>query len=205
MGEDCAGAVQVVPPDRVENTFGAITEADQQRSVEWLSRADIAQLLTALRQNLGACRSSSEQGQCSLAGAQPKTTLYHADGKWGVPKGRVPSTHILKPPLLDLANLPYIEHACLQLARELGLSAALSSVQHFGTETAIVFERFDCVRTNGVVSRVHQEDMCQALAIQPTRKYELHGAPARPMWLPSSRATRRIRCWISPDLWKPTS
>lgn len=38
-------------------------------------------------------------------------------------------------------------------------------------------ERFDRVRTNGVVSRVHQEDMCQALAIQPTRKYESDGGP----------------------------
>ncbi|MDQ8162632.1 MAG: HipA N-terminal domain-containing protein [Gemmatimonadota bacterium] len=56
VGEDCAGAVQVVPPDRVHDTHGATTEADQQRSVEWLSRADIAQLLTALRHNPGVGR-----------------------------------------------------------------------------------------------------------------------------------------------------
>ena len=177
VGEDCAGAVQVVPPHRVHDPHGATTEADQQRSVEWLSRADVAQLLTALRHNPGAGRSSSEQGQFSLAGAQPKTTLYYANGKWGVPKGGVPSTHILKPPVLDLAHLAYNEHACLQLVRELGLPAALSSVQHFEAETAIVVERFDRIRTNGVVSRVHQEDMCQALAIQPTRKYESDGGP----------------------------
>ena len=177
VGEDCAGAVQIVPPERLSDTLGAPTKADQRRSIEWLSRRDVAELLTALRRNPAAGRSSSEQGQFSLAGAQPKTTLYHADGKWGVPKGRVPSTHILKPPVLDLADLAYNEHACLQLARELGLSAAHSTVQRFGEETAIVLERYDRVRHGGVVTRVHQEDMCQALAIQPTRKYETDGGP----------------------------
>lgn len=177
VGEDCAGAVQVVPPERIHDTLGAPTKADQQQSVEWLSRRDVATMLTALRQNPAAGRSTSEQGQFSLAGAQPKTTLYFDNGKWGVPKGRVPSTHILKPPVLDLADLAYNEHTCLQLARELGLPAAHSAVQHFGDETAIVVERYDRVRENGVVSRVHQEDMCQAMAIMPTGKYESDGGP----------------------------
>jgi serine/threonine-protein kinase HipA len=177
VGEDCAGAVQVVPPHHVHDALGVPTKADQQKSVEWLSRRDVARMLTALRENPAAGRSTSEQGQFSLAGAQPKTTLYRANGKWGVPKGRVPSTHILKPPVLDLADLAYNEHACLELARELGLPAARSAVQHFGEETAIVVERYDRERINDVVVRVHQEDMCQALAIQPTAKYESDGGP----------------------------
>lgn len=57
------------------------------------------------------------------------------------------------------------------------MSAALSTVQRFGDETAIVVERYDRVRSGGVTRRVHQEDMCQALAIQPTRKYETDGGP----------------------------
>lgn len=177
VGEDCAGAVQIVPPSRVDEALGAPTAYDLDMHVEWLSPRAVGKLLTALRDNPAAGRSTSTQGQFSLAGAQPKTTLYHAQGKWGIPKGRVPSTHILKPPVLDLANVAYNEHACLALARELGLPAALSAVRHFGEETAIVVERYDRVRTNGVVSRVHQEDMCQALAIQPTRKYESDGGP----------------------------
>ena len=140
VGEDCAGAVKLVSPDRIEDTLGAPTKADQKRLVQWLTRRDVAKLLAALRQNPAAGRASSAQGQFSLAGAQPKTTLYHDDGKWGMPKGRVPSTHILKPPVLDLADLAYNEHACLQIARELGLPAAHSTVQRFGEETAIVVE-----------------------------------------------------------------
>ena len=177
VGEDCAGAVQIVPPSRIHDALGAPTTIDQTESVEWLSTQAVGKLLAALRQNPAAGRSTSEQGQFSLAGAQPKTTLYHANGKWGIPKGRVPSTHILKPPVIDLEHVAYNEHACLALARELGLPAAQSRVQRFGDEIAVVVERYDRVRANGVVTRVHQEDMCQALAIQPTSKYEIDGGP----------------------------
>jgi serine/threonine-protein kinase HipA len=177
VGEDCAGAVQLVPPERVEQVLGAPTAADEKTSIEWLSVDDIAALLAELRRNPAAGRSTDEQGQFSLAGAQPKTTLYYDRGRWGVPKGRVPSTHIFKPPVLDLEDLAYNEHFCLHLARELGMSAAMSKVQRFGDETAIVVERYDRVRAGGVTTRVHQEDMCQALAVQPTRKYESDGGP----------------------------
>ena len=178
VGEDCAGAVQLVPPSEIDRVLGASTQADVTTSVEWLSTDDVAALLTGLRHNPAAGRSSEAQGQFSLAGAQPKTTLYHDRGRWGIPKGRVPSTHILKPPVLDLEDLAYNEHFCLHLARELGMSAAMTSVQQFGDETAIVVDRYDRERSSGVVRRVHQEDICQALAVQPTRKYESDGGPA---------------------------
>jgi serine/threonine-protein kinase HipA len=48
---------------------------------------------------------------------------------------------------------------------------------HFQDEVAIVVERFDRVRTAAGLRRVHQEDMCQALSIPPTRKYENEGGP----------------------------
>jgi len=48
---------------------------------------------------------------------------------------------------------------------------------HFQDEVAIVVERYDRVRTAAGLRRVHQEDMCQALAIPPTRKYQNEGGP----------------------------
>ena len=177
VGEDCAGAIQLVPPSALARVLGTSTAADEQASIEWLSEGDVAELLTALRRNPAAGRSTQEQGQFSLAGAQPKTTLYLQRGRWGVPKGRVPSTHILKPPVLDLGDLAYNEHVCLRLARELGMAAAQSSVQRFGGEVAIVVERYDRVRIDDVTRRVHQEDMCQALGVLPIRKYETDGGP----------------------------
>lgn len=177
VGEDCAGAVQLVAPDKADHVLGAPIATDENTSVDWLSIDDIAQRLTTLRRDPTASRSAGDQGQFSLAGAQPKTTLCHSHEGWGVPRGRVPSTHILKPPVLDLADLAWNEHLCLRLAHDIGMKAATSEVQHFGTETAVVVTRYDREQTGGVTRRIHQEDMCQALAIQPTRKYESDGGP----------------------------
>jgi serine/threonine-protein kinase HipA len=47
----------------------------------------------------------------------------------------------------------------------------------FGKETAIVIERYDRVRLEGSLLRLHQEDMCQALGLPPTKKYENEGGP----------------------------
>src|SRR5260370_20867391 len=52
-----------------------------------------------------------------------------------------------------------------------------STVQHFGDEIAIAVERYDRVRSGGRWSRIHQEDMCQALGLHPTSNYESDGGP----------------------------
>lgn len=44
-------------------------------------------------------------------------------------------------------------------------------------EAAIVIERYDRVRVNETIRRLHQEDMCQALGLSPTGKYENEGGP----------------------------
>jgi serine/threonine-protein kinase HipA len=178
VGEECAGAVQLVPPADTERVLGASNSDDERTSVDWLTMDQVGHRLQALRNNPAATRTADDRGQFSLAGAQPKTTLYWANGRWGVPRGRVPSTHILKPPVMDLDDLAYNEHLCLLLARDVGLLAAHSEVRSFGVESAIVVERYDRVRANGITRRVHQEDLCQALAVQPTRKYETDGGPS---------------------------
>jgi serine/threonine-protein kinase HipA len=89
----------------------------------------------------------------------------------------MPTNRILKPPTLGLDDLAYNEHFCLLLARELGMSAAVTRVQHFGDEVAIVVERYDREEIDGTWVRVHQEDLCQAFGIQPTKKYEVDGGP----------------------------
>jgi serine/threonine-protein kinase HipA len=57
------------------------------------------------------------------------------------------------------------------------LPTALSQVLHFRDEVAIVLERFDRIQAGKSVRRVHQEDMCQALAVMPSRKYQSEGGP----------------------------
>jgi serine/threonine-protein kinase HipA len=81
-----------------------------------------------------------------LAGAQPKTALLFDGKRWGVPSGRTPTTHILKPPTGDFEGHAENEHFSLQLARSLGIIVPNSKVLHFGDEIAIVVERYDRVR-----------------------------------------------------------
>ena len=178
VGEDCAGAVQFATPERAHDLMTTAHNTSETESVEWLGNNELELRLRDLRLNPAAGRSANDTGQFSLAGAQPKTALYQsADGKWGVPSGRVPTNRILKPPTLGLDDLAYNEHFCLSLARELGFSAAASRVQQFGDEVAIVLERYDRVVLGDRLVRVHQEDMCQALAVRPTQKYESEGGP----------------------------
>jgi len=172
VGEDCAGAVQFVQPERLDAILGQTPP-----EIEWLDDASVAERLRTLRADHSAWRIPRDTGQFSLAGAQPKTALLFENGRWGVPSGRVPTTHIFKPPTGDLDGHVENEHFCLELARALGLPVVDSRIMRFQDEIAIVVERYDRVRTETGLRRVHQEDMCQAFAIPPTRKYQSEGGP----------------------------
>lgn len=133
--------------------------------------------LRALKADQAAWRIPRDTGQFSLAGAQPKTALLFENGRWGVPSGRAPTTHILKPPTGEFDGHAENEHFCLSLARELGLPVANSTVRWFEDQVAIVVERYDRIRVGDRLFRIHQEDLCQALANPPATKYENEGGP----------------------------
>lgn len=175
VGEDCAGAVQFVRPDRLDALQGGA-----QDSVDWLDEREVAERLKALREDQSAWRAARDTGQFSLAGAQPKTALMWEDGRWGVPSGRLPTTHILKPPTAAFDGHAENEHLCLILARRLGIPAAASQVETFEGEIAIVVERYDRLRLSARIARVHQEDFCQALARLPSEKYQNEAGPGVP-------------------------
>ena len=172
VGEDCAGAVQFVRPDRLD-----AVRAGAEPEIQWLNEAGVAERLRALRQDQSAWRIARDTGQFSLAGAQPKTALLLQNGRWGVPSGRVPTTHILKPPTGEFDGHAENEHFCLELARSFNLPVANSEIRRFEDQIAIVIERYDRVRTGGAIRRVHQEDVCQAMGLLPTRKYQSDGGP----------------------------
>lgn len=170
VGRDCAGAVQFLPP-------GA--EISRAEAIEPLTDEQIGERLRDLRRDGAATRRFGDPGQFSLAGAQAKTAFHfdRATARWGIPIGDTPTTHILKPPMPHLHGHTENEHFCLRLARILGMDAVHSQVLDFAGEKAIVVERYDRRNIDGKTVRIHQEDMCQALAAMPTLKYESQGGP----------------------------
>jgi serine/threonine-protein kinase HipA len=173
VGEDCAGAVQFVPEDRVPEILSST-----HNKIEWLDEHEVAERLHLLRKDYAAWRLPSDIGQFSLAGAQPKTALLFEKGKWAIPSGRIPTTHILKPPTGHFDGHAENEHICLSIARDLGLPVARSSVMRFDEEIAIVIERYDRQRVGNNILRIHQEDICQALGLPPSRKYQSDQGPS---------------------------
>ena len=177
VGHDCAGAVQFCRPGEVTDLV------DRPGDVTWLTEADVAARLRTLRTDSTSWLGPGFAGQFSLGGAPAKTALRAAatdtDGgeRWGVPTGSVPTTHILKPAMAGYEAQHRNEHLCLAAANDLGLRAAITRIETFEDESAIVVERFDRTTRGGALVRVHQEDLCQALSVPPANKYQSDGGP----------------------------
>jgi serine/threonine-protein kinase HipA len=66
----------------------------------------------------------------------------------------------------------------MKVADKLGLNASKVAYLEFDGEPAICVERYDRIRTeSGRLIRVHQEDLCQSLSIDPDNKYPADGGP----------------------------
>jgi serine/threonine-protein kinase HipA len=180
VGEDCAGAVQFVTEERLP---AVLEPSKSPRDVEWLSEEQLAERIRRLAGDAAAGRASAAEGQFSLAGAQSKTALYFdkRSRRWGIPRGRTPTTHILKPAPNDFDGFAPNEHFCLTLARRIDLAAAVTEWKSFGDVPTLVVERYDRVfDSDQRWHRVHQEDSCQALGVHPDSKYEADGGPGFP-------------------------
>jgi serine/threonine-protein kinase HipA len=186
VGEDCAGAVRFVRPARVEELL------EQPGTVDWLTQDEVGERLRELRADTSAWLGSGFVGQFSLAGAQAKTALLLRDGRWGVPAGALPTTHILKPAVAGLDDHDLNEHLCLDAARRAGLLAARTRIERFDSESAVVVARYDRIDAGATLRRIHQEDLCQALGVPPSRKYQNEGGPS------PSEIARLLRAVMAP-------
>jgi serine/threonine-protein kinase HipA len=174
VGEDLQGAVQMVPPER-------LASLRQREGITRLSNETLAERFRDLMRQPGSTQFTPGGGQFSLAGAQAKKALCLVKGRWYEPRGRTPSTHILKPPISNLAGQVENEAFCLRLAPQLGLPAPPVWIERFDDLPVVVIERYDRVRMDGKrklpIRRVHQEDCCQALKVMPQVKYQSEGGP----------------------------
>lgn len=170
MGADCAGAVQFLHPDETPDDTGGFVE---------VTRADIAEHLRALHNDDSAWTFEDSGGRWSLGGQQGKFALSLNAGKWGIPTGSTPSTHIMKVGISHLEASDAAEFVTMRAAAHLGLQAAHTELWQFEDQSAVVVERFDRRSAAGAwpPDRVHQEDFCQALGLSRHQKYQADGGP----------------------------
>ena len=191
IGRDCVGAVQLTPS-------GTPPPDPHRIDADPITNDEVATRLrgvTAARP-LGIDEHPDEF-RISIGGAQEKTALLRLRVRWHVPSGSTPTTHILKLPLglvghmrADLRDSVENEWLCMHLLGELGLPVPRTEIGRFsdevGEEKALVVERFDrkFATTSGSrrqwITRLPQEDFCQALGVPATRKYEVDGGPGIP-------------------------
>lgn len=169
-GRECAGAVVAVPAGEEHQSAGGRYEP-----------LDV-DALAAIVRNLPRHPLGADLGRdirMSLSGAQPKFLLARIDDAWFGPIGGAPSTHILKP----TANWPDSarnEALIMNVACEVGLTTARSWTESMGDIEVFVAERYDRLVVDGRITRLHQEDMCQAIGIRPADKYSI-GRPSERM------------------------
>jgi len=177
-GRDCAGALQLLPPEQPPGGYDQIKGKP-------LSDKDVELHLGRLGgQPLGQL-DDEEEFRISLAGAQEKTALLRHRGKWMKPVGATPTTHILKLPIgvaprgIDLSTSVENEWICAQILAAYGLPIAKTEIATFGTEKVLVVERFDRRLSDDKswIIRLPQEDLCQATGTPPSAKYESDGGP----------------------------
>ena len=69
------------------------------------------------------------------------------------------------------------EAFCTVLAAQANLRAASVEIRQIGGEPALLIARYDRELTDAEATRIHQEDLCQALGIAPDTKYEIEQRP----------------------------
>jgi serine/threonine-protein kinase HipA len=176
IGRDCAGALSVVPA-------GMDLSAEERDEVEWLDDRALAITIAELGERPLADE-PRENIRISLAGVQDKMAVVLEGERIGLPRGLTPSTHILKPSSreqqrgrLRYPALVPNETFCVELARRSGLTAPAVAIRFVDGEAFLLIERYDRVRHDGRVTRLHQEDFCQALGVRSLQKYEADGGP----------------------------
>jgi len=177
IGRDCVGALQFIPEGE------SLPQQEPIRG-EKLTDYKIGRLLRNLKiAPLGL--EPEQEFRISIAGAQEKTALLYWKRHWYRPKGSTPTTHILKPPMgklpngIDMSQSVQNEWLSLKLAEHFGLTVAKAEMDTFDGIDCLVIERFDRRWSSNKkqLLRIPQEDLCQALGIPWTRKYESEGGP----------------------------
>jgi serine/threonine-protein kinase HipA len=178
IGRDCVGAVQLLP------------EAEAPADIRKIDAKPLSD--TALAHELTVATSASNPARddadfrISIAGAQEKTAFLKHNGRWCLPNGSTPTTHIFKLPLglvgnrqADMRTSVENEWLCARIVAAFGIPVASCDIGEFGAHKVLIVERFDRqLHSSGKHwLRLMQEDFCQATGTPWHRKYQSDGGP----------------------------
>jgi len=183
IGRDCVGALQILPDGHVPAGVQPVQATPMNESM-------VAQVLrNTVSPALLSLGDEDENFRISIAGAQEKTALLRFDGKWCLPHGDTPTTHIFKLPLgliggmkYDMSDSVENEWLCSLILKAYGLPVAACEPLQFEDMKVLSVQRFDRSWWQSPAGdmrliRLPQEDMCQARGVSPRAKYEADGGP----------------------------
>ena len=172
LGKECLGAIRIDESDELqESWYEAITsEQVEKLAAEGTTKSTEIVIKTHL----------------SLTGASGKVGLYYDDkeGKWYLPGGMAPSTHIVKQSHIRLDGIVTNEQLSMMAARKCGIDISESFIVNAGkgidSEVLFATKRYDRIidETSPMIGklkrphRIHQEDFAQAMGIASFEKYE---------------------------------
>jgi serine/threonine-protein kinase HipA len=173
LGADCAGAVSVLPE-------GQQPEPPSPPEPPSLGESELAAMLRDLPRDPLGIDSEPDGVRLSLGGVQDKLVLVRLpSGRFALPRRGVPSTCLLKPEHVRYEGLAANEAFCMAVAAGAGSEVAETEMISIDGTRCLYVKRFDRVAdAEGRISRLHQEDMCQALGVLPTAKYESNDGPS---------------------------
>jgi len=165
IGSECAGALMIVP------------ESESISEEKGYSEIDIMEISRMIRDHKKRPLIIGKDGlRLSLAGAQEKLPVYLKDNKYYLPRGLSASNFIIKPPINEFPDTVINEAFCMMLAKNIDMEVADIEIVHNGVVFLLV-KRYDRSERSGNITRIHQEDFCQAMGVSYDQKYEAEGGP----------------------------
>ncbi len=164
IGDDCAGAVALLPKGARQPRRGEIKEIRKRELSRMIDRLPENPLLTAPR--------------LSLAGAQSKfAVIRDSEGRYFRSDDEHPTTHIIKIGNQRYPELLQNEFFCMRLAKAFFDDAVEVQLDAVNGRKFLEVQRFDRIKKNGRLERLHQEDFCQVLGLLSRMKYHADGGP----------------------------
>ena len=168
IGGECAGALSIL-------------QAEYQPALDYkyhkVSEKELINLVK--RRGQVTTWGTNDRPRLLLAGAQDKCPLLLRDASFWLPQKESPSSHILKFEVSEYRHLPAYETFTTMMASAIGLPSVEVQLNSIADTRYALIERYDRFKLDsGKLTRLHQEDFCQALGFGHQYKYQEHGGPS---------------------------